>query len=184
MDKLSKEKLIEIVKAAKQGDKKAFSHLYEYYISPIFRFVYFRVKDYSDAEDLTQTVFLKAWNALPNYKQKKNPFSSWLYAIARNTIIDYWKKKKDWKISELGRETIKDDKRPIYDLIEEEEDFRTTMEAVGLLTEDQQEVIILRFIEGLPNKEISEIIDKKEEAIRQLQSRGIKILKEYFNKNQ
>ncbi len=73
MDKSSKEKLIEIVKAAKQGDKKAFANLYECYISPIFRFIYFRVKDYSDAEDLTQTVFLKAWNALPNYRQKKNP---------------------------------------------------------------------------------------------------------------
>lgn len=181
MDKLNKEKLIEIVKAAKQGDKKAFAHLYEYYISPIFRFVYFRVKDYSDAEDLTQTVFLKAWNALSDYKQKKNPFSSWLYAIARNTVIDHWKKKKDWKISELGRETIKDDKRPIYDLIEEEEDFRTIKEAIGLLTEDQQEVIILRFIEGLSNKEIAEITKKSEESVRQLQSRAIKTLKEYFH---
>ena len=183
MDKLNKEKLIEIVKAAKQGDEKAFSYLYEYYISPIFRFVYFRIKDYGDAEDLTQTVFLKAWDALPDYKQKKNPFSSWLYAIARNAVIDYWRKKKDWQINDLAQETIKDNKRPIYDLIEEEENFGSVKEAIGLLTEDQQEIVILKFIEGLSNKEISGITGKKEEAIRQLQSRAIKSLKEHLNKH-
>jgi len=181
MDKLNKEKLIEIVKAAKQGDERAFSRLYEYYISPIFRFIYFRVKDYTEAEDLTQIVFLRAWDALPNYLQKKTPFSSWLYTIAKNAIIDYWRKKKDWQISDLTQETIKDDKRPVDDLIEEEEDFRTLRDAIGLLTEDQQEVIILKFIEGLSNKEIAKIIGKKEEAIRQLQSRAIKALKEHFH---
>ncbi|MFZ5559894.1 MAG: RNA polymerase sigma factor [Patescibacteria group bacterium] len=183
MEKINKEKLIKIVKKAKRGDEKAFSYLYEYYISPIFRFIYFRIKSYEEAEDLTQAVFLKAWNALPNYQQKKNPFSSWLYTIARNTIIDYWKKRKEWKISDLARDTIKDSRRPIYDLIEEEEDFRVVKEAISLLSEDQQEVIILKFIEELSNKEIAKIMNKKEDAIRQLQSRAIKSLKEYLNKD-
>ena len=181
MSKLDKEKLIEIVKKAKSGDEKAFSYLYEYYISPIFRFIYFRVKSYEEAEDLTQAVFLKAWNGLPDYKQKKNLFGAWLYTIARNTIIDYWKKKKEWKISDLAKDTIKDHREPIYDLIEEEEDFRAVKEAISLLTEDQQEVIILKFIEDLSNKEIAKIMNKKQDAIRQLQSRAIKELRKYLN---
>jgi len=183
MDKLSKEKLIELVKAAKQGDKRAFGYLYNNYIAPIFRFVYFRIKNYEEAEDLTQNIFLKAWNALPEYKQKKNPFSSWLYTIARNAVIDYWRKKKEWNISDLAKETIKDEEKPIDDLLDDDEDFGLVKEAIGLLTEDQQEVIILRFIEGLSSKEISKIIGKSEEAVRQLQSRGIKTLREYLNKD-
>ena len=183
MDKLNKEKLIELVKAAKNGDQEAFSCLYEYYITPVFRFIYFRVKNYQEAEDLTQLVFLKVWKALPDYKQKKNPFSSWLYTVVRNMVIDYWRKKKEWNISELAKETIKDEKKPIYDLLDEEKDFKSIREAIGLLTEDQQEIIILRFIEGLSSKEISKITEKSEEAVRQLQSRGIKTLREYLNKN-
>lgn len=182
MDKLNSKNLIELVKSAKKGNKNAFSELYEYYITPIFRFVFFRVRNRLDAEDLTQGIFLKTWNYLPNYKQKKDPFSSWLYAIARNTVIDFWRKKKDWSISELGENTIKEERRPIDDLIEEEGDLRAVKEAIELLTDEQQEVIILKFIDGLSNKEISKIIGKREDAIRQLQSRAIRILREYLKK--
>jgi RNA polymerase sigma-70 factor (ECF subfamily) len=183
MDKLNSKKLIALVKSAKKGDKNAFSELYEYYIAPIFRFVFFRVRNRLDAEDLTQNIFLKTWNYLPNYKQKKDPFSSWLYAIARNTVIDFWRKKKDWSISELGENTIKEERKPIDDLIDEEQDLETIKKLMELLSEEQQEVMILKFIDGLSNKEISKIISKKEDAVRQLQSRALKTLKEYFNED-
>jgi len=182
MDKLNSKNLIELVELAKKGNKGAFSELYENYITPIFRFVYFRVRNRVDTEDLTQSIFLKAWNALPNYKQKENPFSSWLYAIARNTVTDFWKKKKDWNIGELGENAIKSKEEPIDDLIEKEENLKELKEVIELLTDEQQEVIILRFIDGLSNKEISKIIGKKEDAIRQLQSRAIRILREYLKK--
>jgi RNA polymerase sigma-70 factor, ECF subfamily len=180
MDKLNSKNLIELVKSAKKGEKDSFSELYEYYITPIFRFVYFRVRSRVDAEDLTQTVFLKAWDHLSDYRQGKNPFSSWLYAIARNTVIDFWKKKKDWDISELGKNTIKSKEEPVDDLIEREDDLRRLKEIIELLTDEQQEAVILKFIDGLSNKEISKIMGKKEDAIRQLQSRAIRILKEYI----
>jgi RNA polymerase sigma-70 factor (ECF subfamily) len=183
MDKLNSKKLIVLVKSAKDGDKNAFSELYEYYITPIFRFVFFRVRNRLDAEDLTQNIFLKAWNYLPNYKQKKDPFSSWLYAIARNTIIDFWRKKKDWSISELGENTIKEEKKSIDDLIDEERDLGIIKKLMELLSEDQQEVIVLKFIDGLSGKEISKIINKKEDAVRQLQSRALKTLKEHLKEN-
>jgi len=180
MDKLNSKNLIELVRSAKRGDKNSFSELYEYYITPIFRFVYFRVRSRVDAEDLTQNIFLKAWDHLSDYRQGKNPFSSWLYAIARNTVIDFWRKKKDWDISELGKNTIKSKDEPADDLIEREDDLRRLKEIIELLTDEQQEAVILKFIDGLSNKEISKIMGKKEDAIRQLQSRAIRILKEYI----
>jgi RNA polymerase sigma-70 factor (ECF subfamily) len=183
MDKLNNENLIELVKSAKRGDKNAFSGLYKYYITPIFRFVYFRVRNRVDAEDLTQSIFLKTWSNLPKYKQRENPFSSWLYAIARNTVTDFWKKKKDWNISELGENTTKEERKPIDDLIDEERDLEIIKKLMELLSEEQQEVMVLKFIDGLSNKEISKIINKKEDAVRQIQSRALKILKEYFNED-
>ena len=175
-------KLIALAKLAKRGDKNAFSELYEYYITPIFRFVYFRVRNRADAEDLTQGIFLKIWNAMPKYKQKKNPFSSWLYSVARNSVIDFWRKKKDWNIGELGEGLIKDDGRPLDELIDEEQELITIKKMMELLTEEQQEVIVFKYIDELSNKEISLILDKKEDAVRQLQSRAIKTLREYYKK--
>jgi RNA polymerase sigma-70 factor (ECF subfamily) len=149
---------------------------YEKYIAPIFRFIYFRVKNHQEAEDLTQTVFLKAWKGIGKYKKQNNPFSSWLYTIARNTIIDYWKKKKELNLDE-GVSDILDDGSNVLQEIENESDFQQIMESIIVLTEDQQEIIILKFIEDLSNKEISEILSKNEDAVRQLQSRALKSLK-------
>ena len=180
MQRMDDKKLIALARSAKQGDKDAFSELYEYYITPIFRFVYFRVRSRADAEDLTQNIFLKAWNSLRDYKQGENPFSSWLYAIARNTVIDFWRKKKEWSISDLKESGLKDDGRPLEELIDEQQDLMTIKKIMELLNEEQQEVMILKFIEGLSGREISKIMDKKEDAVRQLQSRAIKTLKSYL----
>jgi RNA polymerase sigma-70 factor (ECF subfamily) len=182
-------KIIKLVASAKGGDKKAFSIIYENYISPIYRFVYFRVKNRDDAEDLTQTIFFKAWNALPNYKQKKAPFSfypvgsqgdsfgAWLYAIARNTITDYWKKKKELNID---NSLIDLKSEPVHDSIEKEEDIEIIKRTIALLSDDQQEIVILRFIEDFSHKEIAKLVEKKEAAVRQLQSRAIKTLKKHL----
>jgi len=183
MAKPNEEKLITLVDSAKKGDEGAFSELYEYYITSIFRFVYFRVRSRADAEDLTQGIFLKVWNSLSNYKHKKNSFSSWLYAVARNTVIDFWKKKKDWNISELAKETIKDKTRPMDELLDDEQDLEKIKELMELLTDEQQEAIVLKFIDDLSNKEISKILDKNEDATRQLQSRAIKTLREHIKKD-
>lgn len=149
---------------------------YEKYIAPIFRFIYFRVKNYQEAEDLTQTVFLKAWKNLDKYKKQNNPFSSWLYIIARNTTIDYWKKRKELDFDDKIFNGLPDNSNILQE-IENENDFQRIAESIGILTEDQQEIIILKFIEELSNKEISAILGKNEDAVRQLQSRALKSLR-------
>ncbi len=165
-----------------QNNKKMIDMDYESYIAPIFRFVYFKVRNYHDAEDLTQTVFLKAWKNLSRYKEK-NQFLSWLYAIARNTVIDYWKKKKEISLDIETMKIVIDGRQDLAQAIEQEEDLDKIMAAVELLTEDQQEIIILKFIEDFSNREISAITKKNEDAVRQLQTRAIKSLKDILDKN-
>lgn len=74
----SPEELKQVVQQAKDGDLTAFSTLYEHYLTPIFRFVFFRVRTHENAEDLTQHVFLKAWSALPEFRHEGKSFSAWL----------------------------------------------------------------------------------------------------------
>jgi RNA polymerase sigma-70 factor (ECF subfamily) len=154
-------------------------------VTPIFRFVYFRVGKWDDAEDLTQMTFLKAWNAMPRFEERGNPFSSLLYAIARNVIVDYWRKKREISLEE-HEETIhqiEDEKQnPSLDA-ETKEAKQNILKAVDELSEGQQEIIMLKFIEGLSNKEIANITGKSGEAIRALQYRGLRVLRTYFKEH-
>ena len=178
--KYPKDFIFELVAKAKEGDVFAFEELYQHYIIPIFRYIFFRVRSQQDAEDLTQTVFLKAWKALPNYQKKNNPFSSWLYKIAKNTIIDYYKKKRgvivQKPIEDLKQ--IKDEKSDLTEIIEQRERADILYQAISQLSAEQQEVIILRFIEDLSSKEVAQLMQKSEDAIRALQYRALKTLRE------
>jgi len=183
-NKQNRDFVFKLVSRAKEGDASAFEKLYHHYVVPIFRYIFFRVQSQKDAEDLTQTVFLKTWKALPNFQRRANPFSSWLYKIAKNTIIDYYKKKKevilDKPIEDL--KLIKDGKFSSLEIIEQKERAKIIHQAIMQLSEEQQEVITLKFIEGLSNKEIAQLMQKSEEAIRALQYRGLKALREKLKK--
>ena len=178
------EKIFELVSKAKEGNEPAFEELYQHYIVPIFRYIFFKVPSQKDAEDLTQIVFLKAWQALPDFQKKTNPFSSWLYKIAKNIVIDYYKKKKeitlDKPIEDLKQ--IKDEKANPVKIIEQKEKAEILGQLIKQLSDDQQEVIILKFIQGLSNKEMAQLMQKSEEAIRALQYRGLKALREKLKK--
>lgn len=172
--------LLPIIEKAKNGDQEAFGYLYTTYLTPIYRFIYYRVKNEQEAEDLTQTVFLKAWNAVGSYEHQGHQFTAWLYTIAKNTVTDYWKKKKDILIDEpeitLGH--IPSDSDPMDDIQKQQlsEAVRTLLKK---LSEDQQMIITLKFIDELSNKEIAAITGKNEDAIRALQYRALKALSEH-----
>ena len=174
-----------LIKKAKEGDAEAFGVLYTKYVTPIYRFVYLRVRSREDAEDLTQAVFMKAWNAMPRFEERGNPFSSLLYTIARNSVIDYWKKKKEVSLEDDAEmmQNIRDqDADPFADTLRRE-DTQNVLAALRRLSDDQQEIIALKFIQDLSNKEIAEITGKTEEAIRALQHRALKALREHFKTN-
>src|SRR5688572_3306276 len=84
----------ELVARATQGDEGAFTALYDYFFDRIYRHVYYRVGRTQDAEDLTQQIFLQAWRALSRYRQTETPFVAWLFTIAHNTIVSFYRRQK------------------------------------------------------------------------------------------
>jgi len=171
-----------LIKDAIKGEAQAFGLLYDHYQPQIYRFIYLKVSHREEAEDLTHQVFLKSWENITDYESYGFPFSSWLYRIARNQTIDYYRTKK----SNIGLESIaetkaSEDEEIILESIDASFDIQKIKEAVKLLSDDQQNVIILRFIEDLSPKETAEIMEKTEGAIKILQHRAIKKLKEILN---
>jgi len=164
----------DLVRHAKFGDHDAFARLYDGYVERVYRYIYFRVEDDLTAEDLTSQVFLKAWENLGRY-QPGGLFLAWLYTIARNTVIDHYRTRKQMvpleEVSSLAVEKDGLEKRMEiqYDI----EGLRTGLQQ---LTDDQQQVLILRFIVQMSTKEIARMMGKREGAIRALQMRALQAL--------
>lgn len=165
-----------LMRLAKNGDQSAFSQIYELYFTPVFRYIFLRVQNKSDAENLAQDVFLKAYKNIDNFQERNKEPLTLFFTIARNTVIDFWKKKKEIIMEEIEEEISEN---PL-EILEKHDDCKRILIVLEKLNKDQKEVIILKFISGLTNKEISQLLEKSEEAIRQLQSRGLRILRQYF----
>jgi len=134
-----------LLNASIEGDSEAFEALYLQYMEKIYRYIFFRVGDEAQAEDMTEEVFVKAWEALPKYKLGEHPFSSWLYRIAHNLLVDHYRRNNPSTIS----------------------------------TDDlalEQQVVLLRFVEGLSHREIGSMIGKSASASRVIQHRALKTL--------
>lgn len=161
-----------LIQEAKLGDKEAFGKLYQSYVDRIYRFVFFRVGQQKEiAEDIVSDVFLKAWEKIETFKNES--FQAWLYMIARNRIIDFYRSKKHISLNE----EITEEKDSIEETVLKELEIERVKNALKHLTEEQQEVLVLKFIEDVSNREIATILGKREDAIRALQSRGIKELR-------
>lgn len=172
-----------LLERAQQGDSAAFGILYEQYYTPVFRYVFFRVKDKDEAEDLAQTVFLKVFRSVHRYQNVgKNPLA-YFYTVARNTLIDYWRKERPVVLDDPDDLIVKMDARaaehPVRQFADTG-DLRAIREALHRLTQDQQDVITLRFLDDLSTKEIAELLGKTEEAVRQLQSRALRSLRRFL----
>jgi RNA polymerase sigma-70 factor (ECF subfamily) len=168
-------KAIRLVERAIGGDFAAFGDLYGVYLDRIYRYVFYQVKDKMTAEDVTEEVFLKAWKAIKSCRGKERTFSSWLYRIAHNSVIDVFRsQQKKWTVD---METIAELNQPITE-IETELDRQEIFDSLTDLPPNQRQVIILKFIEGLDNPEIGRITGKSEGAIRVLQTRALAKLRE------
>jgi RNA polymerase sigma-70 factor, ECF subfamily len=168
-----------LVEKAVAGDMDAFGELYQRYLDPIYRYIYFRVGIVEDAEDLTESVFIKVWEALPGYRSIGLPLSSWLYRIAHNLVVDFHRKKANNVVSLDERDEWSDPNQSSHGIlthIVQNENILMLSKAISMLPEEQQEVIVLRFIEGLTHKEIGRIIGKRDGACRMVQLRAIETL--------
>ncbi len=175
-DLKDEENIQNLVNLIKNGNKDAFSDLYDIFVEPLYRYLYFSVAK-SDIDDMTMTIFIKVWEKIASYKdQKKASFKSWFFKLARNSVVDYYRSSK---------ETLE-----LFDFIEDEKEDanpasrinrRLTEEALKLclnkLKANYREFLTLKFLGELTNKEISQIMGKNEDSLRVLQHRSLNALK-------
>jgi RNA polymerase sigma-70 factor (ECF subfamily) len=165
-----------LVAEAQRGDAWAFGMIFDHYHESIYRFIASRVHRPSDAEDLTQHVFVKALEALPRYESRGIPFGGWLFRLARNAVIDHVRTRHDHAELDAIIEWSHGDAGP-----DEIAVVRQELDAVGValatLTDDQREAISLRFFAGLSAREAAEAMGKQEGTVRGLQFRAIAALR-------
>lgn len=162
-----------LIQRAKLGEKEAFGKLYAIYIDRLYRFCFFRVGNNKElAEDLVQSTFVKAWEKLATFQ--KGSFQAWLYTIARNMLIDHYRGVKE--TTHINESHI-DDKQRVEDEVLQKLEVEKVMDALQFLTNDQRDVVIMKFVDDLSNREIAQILHKEEDAIRAMQYRAIKELK-------
>ena len=161
-----------------QGNRAAFGALYEKYLDQIYQYVYYRIGDHSEAEDLTETVFLKTWQALPKLSKQGKDITNlraWLYRIAHNLVIDHHRTSKPSisldQVSSL-QDMIPDPEHAVQTLQESQQ----LAAAISQLKPNLQQVLICRFINQLTHSETAKIMDIKPGLVRVLQYRALKKL--------
>jgi RNA polymerase sigma-70 factor (ECF subfamily) len=166
----------QLVLQAQAGNTEAFGQLYDAYMERIYRFVYFRVEDQQTAEDITSQVFLKAWGNLDRFSFSRTPYLAWLYTIAHNAVIDHYRTRKVTTALDDVQLSQPDQAEAVENDIDLTAEMRLVKDALQTLTDDQQKVLSLKFIEGMSNHEIARHLGKREGAIRALQMRGLQAL--------
>ncbi len=156
--------------------KKVFSIIYDQYVDKIYRFIFLKVNSQEIAEDLTSETFLKGWGAFKNPNDIKNP-PSFLYKIARNLVIDYYRQKDQKKTISVDDLRITDPRSNLEEKAILNSDLSIVKEALGNLKEDYQTVIIWHYLDDLTIPEIAKVLQKSEEATRVMLHRALKELK-------
>jgi RNA polymerase sigma-70 factor (ECF subfamily) len=173
VDRVDEQRLLQ---QAQRGDTEAFAELYRAHVQAIFRFIVHRVNDTQLAEDLTGDVFTRALQSLGRYQDQGKPFVAWLYRIARARVIDHYRKyDRRPAESDIDNEPLPVDTDMDVSMVRRQA-ANVLRAAIAELTEDQQQVIMLRFIEGYRIDAIAEVMGKQPNAIKALQHRALRAL--------
>ena len=165
-----------LVWRAKQGDQQAFAQLYEEHFDRIYRYVVLRIGDKTEAEDMTQQVFINALHSISSFKWKGIPFSAWLFRIAHNQVVDYFRKKAKQATVPLDESQVSSDSNPQL-MAEHKLDIDQLLSATKQLTKAQHEVIALRFAAELPIAQVAKVMGKSQGAVKALQHSAIVALR-------
>lgn len=172
--------LPDIIERAKHGDHESFSWLYTTYFTPVYRYIYYRTGSRADAEDIVQNVFLKAYESFDRYSYRGTSPLAYFYTIARNLVIDHRRKMHVAVAPDEQLSLIADPQGTPLDHASQRSDADHLHARLQMLPDDQQEAIALKYISDLSNEEISAILGKSQDSVRQLQSRGLKSLRQIF----
>ncbi len=166
---------------AKAGEQAAFGQIYDHFFKKIYTFIYYRVGHKEVAEDLAEDVFLKAFGKIAGMN-KDGSLEAWLYQIARNRVIDYYREKKLTVPLEEVENTLEYETN-VIDIVNLEHQQIIFLKLLKELGAEQQAVLKMKFLEDLSNSEIAELLNKNEGAIRVIQHRAITKLQELIKKN-
>lgn len=171
----------EIVARAVQGEKEAFGWLYDRYVEAIYTFIYYQVSSTHEAEDLAETVFLKAFEKLPEFRRGKamTNFRAWLYRIARNLVIDTYRTRKA-TLSLDPDIPLASDEPPPGDALDVAQSFGQAQAAIARLEPHFREVIVMRFMQDMSYAEVAAALEITENYVRVLQHRALKKIREYM----
>ncbi len=168
-----------LIRRASSGEAEAFGALYDRYVDQVYRYVFYRVRNEAEAEDVTSDVFMRALRAIPKYEPRQ-AFLAWLYRIARNAVIDRGRRQKartqvsfeDALAHPMGDQTVD----PNAGLLAGS-DAAVVRGAMQQLTPLQQEILVLRYVEGYDTKTISKLVGKRDGTIRGIEFRALKQLR-------
>ncbi|MDX1616491.1 MAG: sigma-70 family RNA polymerase sigma factor [Candidatus Promineifilaceae bacterium] len=176
LDKTALEEERKLLRDAKAGNQEAFGNIYDLYLERVYRFVLVRVSNQQTAEDLTSEIFLKAWDNLDGYEQRQFSFGAWLFRIARNTVIDHYRTRKE------HLPLVEPERLPADQVLHADERAETrlaaaeVLEAMQELTAAQREVLHMKLVDNMSTNEVARLLGKKPGAIRALQMRGLRAL--------
>ena len=171
----------ELISMATTGDSEAFGALYEKYIDQIYNYIYYRTSNGKDAEDLCSRVFIRALHHIERYEDRGYPFSAWLYRIAHNLVVNWYRdKEKSEEISLNEQYPPPTMDGSVEEQIEKEDDKDSLLRVLTNLPEDRKELLILKHVEGLTNFEIGQIMDRTEGAIKALYHRTLESLRDDY----
>ena len=166
----------DLARRAASGDRRAFAALYDRHVDAVYRYAYFRLRIDAEAEDVTSEVFHRALVAMPRFEPRR-PFLAFLYTIARNVVTDRIRRERPQASFEDALAHPSDVPGP-EELASASDDVRRLRSAVARLTTLQQEVIVLRYLEGRSTKETAVVIGKPESTIRGIQMRALAALRD------
>jgi len=171
-----------LIRRAREGDPSAFAEIYDRYQPAIYRYIFYRVGDTATAEDLTSEVFVRLVEKNYHLTYQGRPLLAWLYTIARNLVTDYHRRSGQVTVLPL-------DERLVDGATDTEEGHEHMLirqrlaGAIARLTEDQRQVILLKFFEGLDNETVARVLGKSIGAVKALQHRGLAALRRILEPN-
>lgn len=171
-----------LLEKAKNRDETALTEIYGLFFRKIYNFIFYRVSHKETAEDLAEEVFIKAFAKLSTVKDDKS-FEGWLYSIARNLVIDYYRQKKTTVALEDVENTLEYETN-IVDVVNLDQQQKQLLKVLKELGAEQQVVIKLKFFEDLSNSEIAELLHKNEGTIRVIQHRALSKMQELIKQQQ
>lgn len=170
-------RLVALVDLARDGDAEAFGQLYDHYVSTVYRFLFYRVRSHALAEDLTSETFFRALRSMSSFSWQGRDFGAWLVTIGRNLVADHFKSSRQRlemttdDLSEHDSCTVGTEDEVIAGLTND-----ILMTTLAQLAPDQQECLVMRFLQGMSIAETASALQRSDGAVKQLQLRAVRNL--------